>query len=139
DSSRHRLRRGLGGRGLRGAGACGDLPTEVGGVVVDEAEQGRAACVLPRQSQEVQAGNVSDAAPVDYLPVADHAGNADPGVVGTVAGRPDDDAGIQAAAVGEADSTAVRAGDPRPEPDPSCAEPAAAAADDEVAARHPPA
>jgi hypothetical protein len=32
---------------------------------VDEAEQGRAAAVLPEQAEEVQAGDIGDAAPVD--------------------------------------------------------------------------
>ena len=51
----------------RSAGACpgGDLIGEVGGVVVDEAEQGRAAGVLPGQAEEVQPGDIGDAAPVD--------------------------------------------------------------------------
>ena len=41
---------------------------------MDEAEQGRAAAVLPGQAEEVQAGDIGDAAPVDYVPVPDYAG-----------------------------------------------------------------
>ena len=95
-----------------------DAASEVGGVLVDETEQGRAAAVLPGQAEEVQAGDIGDAAPVDHLPLADHAGNADPGVIGTVAGRPDHHAGVQGGAVGEADGVPVRAGHCWPEPDP---------------------
>ena len=42
-----------------------DVLGEVGGVVVDEAEQCGAAGVLPGQAEEVQPGHVGDAAPVD--------------------------------------------------------------------------
>src|SRR5437764_11081341 len=99
---------------------------------MDEAEQGRAAGVLPGQAEEVQAGELGDAAPVGYLPIADHAGNADPGVVRTVAGCPDGNASVQRAAVGEADGPSVGAGHAGPEPDPGGLQSAAAAADDEV-------
>src|SRR5215469_16591886 len=67
-----------GNLGRQGTG--GDEASEVGSVVVNEAEQGRAAGVLPRQAQEVQACHLCGAAPMDYRAVADHAGNADPGV-----------------------------------------------------------
>jgi len=56
---------------LAGGGVAGDAPDQVGGVFADEAEQGRAAAVLPGQAEEVQAGDIGDAAPVDYLPVTD--------------------------------------------------------------------
>src|SRR5918994_3246432 len=61
--------------GRRGLLAFGDAVGEVGGVVLDEAEQRRAAGVLPRQVEEVQAGHVGDAAPVDHAAVGDHAGD----------------------------------------------------------------
>jgi hypothetical protein len=48
--------------------AGGDAIGEVVGIVVDEAEQGRAAGVLPRQAEEVQARYLGDAAPMGYLP-----------------------------------------------------------------------
>ena len=97
------------GGGLSGGGAAGDPVGQVGSVFVDEAEQGRAAAALPGQAEEVQAGDIGDAAPVDYVPVTDYAGDVYPGVVRAVTGGPDHDAGVQAAAVGEPDG-AVRAG-----------------------------
>ena len=48
-----------------------DAAGEVGGVVVDEAKQGRAPGVLPWQAQEVQARDIGNAAAVDYVPVTD--------------------------------------------------------------------
>ena len=45
--------------------AGGDAIDEPGGVVLDEAEEGRAAGVLPRQADEGQAGHLGDAAVVD--------------------------------------------------------------------------
>ena len=71
-------------------------------VVLDPAEQGRPPGVLPGQAEEVQAGDIGDAAQVDYAPVTDDAG-VYPGVVRAVTGGPDHDAGVQAAAVGEPD------------------------------------
>jgi hypothetical protein len=85
----------LGGRGLGGPGVGGDVPGEVGGVVVDETEQRRATGVLPGQAEEIQPGDLEDPALVNHLAVADHARDADPGVVGAEAGRPDNDAGLQ--------------------------------------------
>src|SRR5690349_10709834 len=107
-----------------------DAAGEVGGIVVDEAEQGRASGVLPWQAQEIQAGDIGDAAAVDYVPVTDYAGDMDPGVVRAVTGRPDHGAGVQAAAVGEPDGTPFRVGHRGPEPDPGRLEPAAAANDE---------
>src|SRR5438552_1960961 len=49
---RRRARGGSSGGPLVGSGAVG----EVGGGVVDEAQQGRSAGVLPGQAEEVQAG-----------------------------------------------------------------------------------
>src|SRR5262249_58163210 len=98
----------------------------------DEATQGGAAGVLPRQPKEVPAGDLSDAAPVGHRPIAGHAGNVDPGVVGAVACRPDDIAGVQAAAVGETDDAPVCASHRWPEPDSRRLQPAAAASDAQV-------
>jgi hypothetical protein len=42
-------------------------PRDVRGVVLDPAEQGRAASVEPRQSQEVETGRVGDASGVNEL------------------------------------------------------------------------
>ncbi|HEX3305496.1 MAG TPA: hypothetical protein VHS32_04555, partial [Streptosporangiaceae bacterium] len=50
--------------------AGGDVAGQDGGIVVDEAEQGRASGVLPGQAHEVQAGDIGDPAPVDYLAIA---------------------------------------------------------------------
>jgi len=106
--------------------------------VVNEAEQGRAASVLPGQAEEVQAGNPGDAALVGHFAVVGHAWYVDPGVVGAVAGRPDDHADVQVSAVGELDGALVRAVHGGPEPDSGRLKPSAAAADDELPARHPP-
>jgi hypothetical protein len=104
------------GRGRPGgAAAGGDAVGQVGGVVVDEAEQGRPAGVLPGQAQEVQAGHPGDAAPVINMAFTDHAGDVDPGVVRAVAGRPDDHPNVlQEAVVGEADRAALGVDQPRP-------------------------
>jgi hypothetical protein len=68
--------------------AGGDVAGQDGGIVVDEAEQGRASGVLPGQAHEVQARDIGDAAAVDDLPVTCHARDVDPGVVRAVAGSP---------------------------------------------------
>src|SRR6476659_7653158 len=120
------------GGGLPGGGTAGDAAGQVGGVFVDESEQGRAAAVLPGQAEEVQAGDIGDAAAVDQVPVTGYAGDAYPGVVRAVTGGPHHDADVQAAAVGEPDGAPFRAGHRGPEPDPGRPEPAAAAADDDI-------
>src|SRR5690606_19700770 len=130
--SRVTARRHLGHR-TRDRGG-GDPAGEVGGVVVDEAEQRRAAGVLPGQAEEVQAGDVGDATPVDHPAVAYHAGDVDPGVVGAVTGRPDDRAHLEVAVVDEVDDVPVRAGQPWSQAYAGRAQPAAAAPDDDVAA-----
>ena len=71
------------------------------------------------QAEEVQAGDIGDAAPVDYVPVTDYAGDVYPGVVRAVTGRPDHDAGVQAGAVDEPDGAPFRVGHCGPEPDPA--------------------
>ena len=109
---------GLGVSRLRGLGVGRDVPGEVRSVVVNETEQRRATGVLPRQSEEVQPGDPGDAALVNHLAVADHARDADPGVVGAEAGSPDDDAGLQRGSVPETGGAPVCTGQPRPEPDP---------------------
>src|SRR4029450_8502380 len=88
--------------------AGGKLVGEVCGILVDEAEQGRAARVLPGQSQEVQARDLGDTAAVYHPPVLNCLWDVDPAVVGTVAGRPDHhpDA-MSRAAVGEADCLSI--------------------------------
>src|SRR5690348_17257622 len=95
----------------------GDVAGQVGGIVVDESQQGRAASVLPGQAEEVQAGNFGDAALVGHLAVACHFGYENPGIVGAVTGGTDHHADIQRAAVGEPDGGPVGAGQPGPEPD----------------------
>jgi hypothetical protein len=51
--------------------------SDVGSVVGDEAKQRRAAGVLPGQAEEVQPGNLGNAAGVDDAAVPQHAGNVD--------------------------------------------------------------
>src|SRR5215204_4930592 len=112
--------------GRRGLLAFGDAIGEVGGVVLDEAEQRRAAGVLPRQAEEVQAGHVGDAAPVDHAAAGDHAGDVDPGVVGPEARGPDDRADLKGAAVGVPGRAPLAVLQPGPEPDPGPLQPAPA-------------
>jgi hypothetical protein len=56
-----------------GSSGAGDEPVEAGGIVVDEAEQGRPAGVLPGQTEEVQAGDVGGAALMGHFAVVSHA------------------------------------------------------------------
>src|SRR6266516_3489354 len=125
--------------GVRGAPAGSDASREIGSVVADESQQSRSAGVLPGQAEEVQAGYAGDAALVGYLTVPGHSRYLDPGVVGPVAGGPDHHTGVQCAAVGEVGGARAGAGEPGPEPDARRLKPAAAAADDKLPARHPPA
>ena len=50
-------------------------------VVADEAEQGRAAAVLPRQAEEIQPFDSADTAPVRWARVRQCARNRQPGVI----------------------------------------------------------
>ena len=73
-------RRGDGGY-LLGAG-CGrrsglvgpDAVGHIRGVLLDEPQQGRPAGVLPGQANEVQAGDLGDAAAVGDMAFTDHTG-----------------------------------------------------------------
>ena len=62
-----------------------DAPGDELGVVLDEAEQRRAARVLPGEPEEVQAGDVGDAAPVaeHAVPVGDGRGRSRSGRAGS--------------------------------------------------------
>src|SRR5690348_7725134 len=95
----------------------------MGGIVADEAEQGRASGVLPWQAEEVQAGDIGDAAAVDNVPVTGYARDVDPGVVRAVTGRPDHGAGVQAAADDEIGPGSQSAAHPGLGGDPHQAEP----------------
>ena len=67
------------------------------GVVLDPAHQRRAAGVLPGQAEEVEAGDVGDAAAMAQAPVLVEDGQLDPRVVGAEAGRPDDGVDLELA------------------------------------------
>ena len=136
----------LGSVGIQCGTGCVDRPGDrrgiavpLGGsdhvrcVVADEAQQGRAAGVLPWQAEEVQPWHVGDATAVQDPAVAQHAGDVDPGVVGPIAGRPDHDGDVPAAAVGEPRRAAGGRDQPRPEPDPRPLQVPTAAADEELA------
>src|ERR687898_150006 len=59
-------------------GASADDAGQMGGVLADEAQERRAAGVLPRQPEEVQPGDVGHAAAVHDMAVAQDAGYVDP-------------------------------------------------------------
>src|SRR3954467_4438038 len=103
----------FGGGGGRGFDAAGD---ELG-VALDPAQQRRAARVLPGEAEEVQAGDVGDTAAVAQAAVLVGDVEIDPGVVGPVAGRPDDGVDVELRAVGEAHRPPRAADRPRPEGD----------------------
>ncbi len=73
--------------------------------------------MLPRQTDEVEAGDVGDAAAVTEAAVAIKHREIHPGVVGSVPGGPDHGVEFLRAAVGECDGPAGGADDARPERD----------------------
>ena len=77
------VRRGFGFR-------CGDSLGDELGVVLDPAYEGRPSRVLPRETEEVQAGYVRHAAVMRDSAVRPENPGLDPRVVGAVARRPDD-------------------------------------------------
>src|SRR5262249_42749617 len=79
-----------------------DPVSNEGGVVPDEADQRRAARVLPGEPEEVEAGNVGDAAAMGGATLLVEDRNVDPGVVGPVARRPYDGLDLELAVVFEA-------------------------------------
>src|SRR3954452_8967069 len=91
-------------RNLRGprAGCMGlDLVRDVGRVVLDEAEQRRAARVLPLQAERVEARDLGHATAMpDPAVLAGH-WKLNPAVVVAETGRPNDGVDLQAAAVRE--------------------------------------
>src|SRR5918995_2574277 len=94
-------------RGLcasRSLRACGDSSGEELGVVLDPADEGRAARVLPRETEEVEARNLGHASSVARLPALIEHRKPDPRVVGAVSGRPDHAVDVELTAIGEADS-----------------------------------
>src|SRR5215210_1874744 len=94
-----------------------DLVREELGVVFDPAEERRAARVLPRQTEEVEAGDVGDAAAVAKAAVAIKHRKVDPRVIGPIPRRPDQGLELLLAAVGECDRSPRGGDDPRPEGD----------------------
>src|SRR6185436_11162046 len=75
--------------------ALGDLLRDELGVVLHPADQRGAAGVLPGEAEEVEAGDLRDAAAVDELAVGARDGQVDPGLVERVAGRPDDGGDVE--------------------------------------------
>ena len=100
-------------RSVRLAAGC-DPPGDERRVVVDQAEQRRAACVLPGEAEEVEARHVADAAAVAQTTVVLGDRQLDPGVVGPVARGPDHRVDVELAAVGEADRAALGVDRARP-------------------------
>ena len=87
-----------------------DLVCDVARVILDEAEKCRPARVLPGETEEVEAGYVGDTPPVSDLSVGVEDWQLDPGVIGPVAGRPDDRVDLEFGAVGERDRSALGTG-----------------------------
>src|SRR5919106_1335459 len=82
---------------------CGDLAGDELGVVLDPADQGRPAGVLPGEAEEVEARHLGYTPAVLHAAVrADHRW-LDPRVVGAIARRPDHGVDVEFAAVSEAD------------------------------------
>ena len=96
----------------------GDPLGDVLGVVLDPADQRRAARVLPGEAEEVEAGDIGDAAAVAQAPVLVEDRQLDPGVVGAIARRPDDGVDLELAAVFEANRVPVGVDDARLDLDP---------------------
>src|SRR5919106_683951 len=71
-------------------------------VVFDPADQRRAASPLPREAEEVDAGDVGDTASMAQAAVLVEDRKIDPGEVGAVTGRPDDGVHLELAFVLEA-------------------------------------
>ena len=94
-----------------------DPPGDELGVVLDETEQRRAARVLPGRPRKYRPG--MSLTPRRWREPAVPVGDVeiDPGVVGPVAGRPDDGVDVELRAVGEAHRPPRAADRPRPERD----------------------
>src|SRR3954453_21432622 len=93
------------GRSRQGGGLArrprADLPGQVLGVVLDEAEQGRAPGVLPGQADEVQAGRFGDAALVHDRALGIEYRHVDPGVIEPEPGGPDYALNVELAVLAE--------------------------------------
>src|SRR5205807_5022717 len=107
------------------------------GVVLDPAEKGRAARLLPGETEEVEARHVGNASPVTDTAVRIRDRKLDPGVLRAVSGRPDDGVDVELAAVGEADRAAGRGDRPRLQFDAVALQPARARPDQRVAVAQP--
>ena len=122
------------------AASRADLLRQVLGVVLDEAEQRRAAGVLPGQAEEVEAGRLGHAAPVHDRAALVEYRHVDPGVVEPEAGRPDHRADVELGAVAERHRRAGGLEGPRVKLDAVAAQRARAGADQRVFVRlQPPA
>src|SRR5918992_2857100 len=113
--------------------ACGDSTGKELGIVLDPADEGRAARVLPGKAEEVEAGNVGHTPAVPDAAIGSEDRCRDPGVIGAVAGRPDHGVDFELAAVGEADRATLGADDPRLQADPVATKLARARTDQRVA------
>src|SRR5215831_1380436 len=71
-------------------------------VVLDPTDERRAACVLPREPDEVEAGNLRHTAAVTQAAVVVEDRRLDPRVVRAIARRPDDGVDLELAAILEA-------------------------------------
>src|SRR6516225_9173646 len=81
----------------------GDLARDELRIVLDPADQRRAARVLPCQPEEVEAGRVGDTSAVTRTSILIENRHVDPRVVRAVAGRPDHRIGTDRAAVFKAE------------------------------------
>src|SRR4051812_46132312 len=108
---------------IYGPSPGGDVLGEVRGVVGDESEESGPSGVLPRQTEDVQPGDVGHPPPLHGMTVRDDPRDVDPRVIGPVAGGPDHDEGVQAAAVGEPRALPLGAHEAGTEPDAGTLEP----------------
>src|SRR4051812_27190514 len=118
---------------------AGDVGSEVGSIVVDEAQQRGTSRVLPGLAEHVQPGGRGDSASVAKVAVAvEGFGDVDPAVVAVVAGRPDHGGHSQRGVVSEDGVVVVRFGQAWPEGGAGSAEVAGGQSDDGAfAAAHP--
>src|SRR5215211_7928423 len=100
DCPRHRRRR------LRFLG-CRDALGDELGVIFHPADQGGSPRVLPGEAEEIEPGDVGDAASVAQAAIVIDDGQVDPRVVSAVTGRPDDGVDLELATVIEAQRVAV--------------------------------
>src|SRR5581483_494873 len=136
------LRRSARARVVRFAGGLNlreriDLFGDELGVFLDPAKEGRAARVLPGETEEIETRHVRHASPVTDGTLRIRDGKLEPGAIRLVSGRPNDGIDLDLAAVGETNRAAGGRNRPRLQLDAVPLEPARARADQRVAVAQP--